>query len=161
MTYASGTSVPVERSRAEIDRVLSKHGATSRGVMCDDLEGQAIVAFALSGRHYSIHVPLPRYDAFEMKKLPTRAFPTKRTPEQQRAAYEQACRERWRGVVLLLKAKLELVAMGVSTVEKEFLADLVLPGGGRLHDELGPAIADAYSTGRRLLPAAANGEATP
>ena len=60
--FAQGTSVGVEKSRAEIDRILSKVGATQRAVGHDD----------------------------EQDKM-----------------WEQACRERWRVLTLLLKAKLE------------------------------------------------------
>lgn len=41
--YAAGTTVPVERSRAELDKILAKHGATQRGVVQDDEAGRAAV----------------------------------------------------------------------------------------------------------------------
>jgi hypothetical protein len=44
-----------------------------------------------------------------------------------RAQWDQAYRERWRWLVLLTKAKLEIVRVGVSTCEREFFADLLLP----------------------------------
>lgn len=152
--YASGTIVSVDKSKAELDTLLSKHGATSRGVMSNDLEGNAIVVFQIEGRHYRLEIPLPRYDKFRTKKDPRAAWKTLTlTTDQQRIAYEQACRERWRAVVLLCKAKLELVALGVSTVEREFLADLVLPGGDRLHARFQTAIENAYTSGKFQLPA--------
>jgi len=56
--------------------------------------------------------------------------------------HDQACRVRWRGVVLLLKGKLEIVRLGISTVEREFMADLVLPNGRTLGLELAGKLAE-------------------
>jgi len=135
--YAEGTGVPVERSKAELERLLTRHGASQRGIMEDDAIGRAIVMFTLEGRQYRIDVPLPTRKEF---------------PEQRRR--EQRTRERWRALILMVKAKLELCALGVSTVEREFLADLVLPDGQRLHAALINGIRKAYETGSMppLLP---------
>ncbi len=124
--YASGTKVPVAKSRVEIDTLLAKHGAMQRAVLCDDEARRAVVAFVLSGRKYQIAIPLPD------------------------ANKEQATRERWRAVVLMLKAKLEICRLGVSSVEREFLADLVLPDGSTAHETIdvymGKLIAEGYTT---------------
>ena len=42
-------------------------------------------------------------------------------------SYDQACRQRWRALLLVIKAKLEAVTAGISTIETEFLANIVLP----------------------------------
>ena len=47
MTYASGTSVPVERSRAELETLLAKHGADQRGIATDDTRGVATITFRI------------------------------------------------------------------------------------------------------------------
>lgn len=41
--YAAGTQVSVEKSRAELDALLAKHGCSARGIMSD-----AEIARALS-----------------------------------------------------------------------------------------------------------------
>lgn len=46
-------------------------------------------------------------------------------------AWEQACRVQWRALVLVVKAKLEAVAAGISTIQEEFLSWVVVPGDGR------------------------------
>ena len=148
MTYAAGTTVSVDRSKNELDAILGKHKATQRGVMTDDDAGMALVVFTLDARQYRLEVPLPKRGDFATKPARHRyGYPIKLTPERQRKAHDQACRERWRAVVLLVKAKLELVAIGVSTVEREFLADLVLPNGARVHAALFDGIKRAYETG--------------
>ncbi len=68
---------------------------------------------------------------------------------------EQIEREQWRALLLLVKAKLEFVAGGLSTAEREFLAHVVLPNGSTVGDELAPHLAEAYASGTvpLLLPA--------
>ncbi len=136
----------------ELDALLKKHGAAQRAFMDDDAKGEAVVMFTLRERQFRLAIPLPKLDAF--KRVCSRRSWKDATPEQQRKAHEQACRERWRAVVLLVKAKLELIALGVSSAEREFLADLVLPDGMRVHDRLKLAISDTYQSGKPLaLPA--------
>jgi hypothetical protein len=66
---------------------------------------------------------------------------------------DAATRQRWRALVLVLKAKLEAVASGISTVESEFLAGIVLPNGMTLGQAVLPRLSDAVSSGRLLPPA--------
>jgi len=53
MTYAAGTSVSVEKSKAALDALLRKHGAGQRVFGDDDVNGKAYVVFALAGRQYA------------------------------------------------------------------------------------------------------------
>lgn len=64
-----------------------------------------------------------------------------------RDAYEQEIRRRWRSLLLVVKAKLTAVADGISTVEREFLADLVIPTGQTLAEWLAPQLEAAYAHG--------------
>jgi hypothetical protein len=131
-TYAQGTVVSVEKSKAEVDSLLAKHGAGQRGIMTDEQMGVALVMFVLAGRKYKLEVPLPQVAMVEKRCAQARGWWTwgvERRAGYVRSQYEQSCRERWRGVVLLIKAKLEIVRLGASTFEREFLADLVLPNG--------------------------------
>jgi hypothetical protein len=47
----------------------------------------------------------------------------------------------------MLKAKLELVDIGVSSVEREFLADMVLANGQTMHLAVAETIKRSLSTG--------------
>lgn len=141
--YAKGTDVPVERSKAELDALLSKHGAAQRGIGCDDNLGLAIVNFRLFQRSIRIELPLPRLDEFKSVRRSTgRTF-----AETQHRAWEQACRERWRLLVLTVRAKLELVAIGGSTHEREFLADIYLPDGRTVGQAMAPQLRVVYQNG--------------
>ena len=53
----------------------------------------------------------------------------RRTSQSQATAYDAEIRRRWRSMVLVTKAKLVAVADGISTLEKEFLANVVLGDG--------------------------------
>lgn len=145
MSYAEGTSVPVERSKAELDHLLSKAGASQRMMGADDDNGEAWVVFRLEERQVRMRVPLPKIGDFPTGR--SDKWRGNRTAEQARRLWEQACRARWRAMVLLTKAKLEAIAMGQTTVEREFLADIFLPDGRTVHQALSAGLAEMYQTG--------------
>ena len=60
--YAEGTTVPVEKTRVEIERLLTKHGAAQLGIVSDTECGMAMVLFAMAGRQVRMRVPLPRLE---------------------------------------------------------------------------------------------------
>lgn len=74
-----------------------------------------------------------------------------------KAAYEQAVRQRWRALALLIKSKLEAVESGITVFEEEFMAHVVLPDGKTVGQHLLPQIAHSYESGHMppLLPGAA------
>lgn len=148
MSYAAKTKTSVESSRAEIEKLVIRAGAKKFGSGWDGTAAR--VEFELAGRHVRLVLPLP--DA-EAKVYWYDRYRSKRTPEAARRLWEQDCRAKWRALVLIVKAKLEAVTAGISTIEREFLADVVVPGGGTVADELLPALAEAYTSGRRLLTA--------
>ena len=148
--YASTTQVSVERTKMEIDALLAKHGATSRGIAVNDTEGTASIGFVRGGLKYRLSVPLPKVEVLKKAEKP-RGWPSwgeERREEWVRKEWEQRCRTRWRSMLLLLKAKFEAVGMGVSNVEKEFMADSVLPDGQTVEQTLGAEIAKALSSGK-------------
>lgn len=153
--YAADTTVPVERTQAEIGTLLAKHGATARASGVDDTTGRATVIFALAGRRIRVEAPLhPTTEATprgwwgwtEAKK---RTWTASNRQQRERAT--------WRGILLLLRAKLEAVEGGYSTVDREFLADVLLPGGRSVGQMVSAVVETAYRTGvpPGLLPEAA------
>jgi len=56
---------------------------------------------------------------------------------------ENERRQRWRVMVMVTKAKLEAVACGISTIEREFLSDIVLPDGRTVAETMTPVIRKA------------------
>lgn len=139
-SYAAGTSVTVERSKAELDGLLGKHGARNRVVGQDDERHTAVIGFELDARRYAIRIPLPvREDAEKRMKSANGAWlwDSQRKTRWIERHLEQWTRERWRVAVLLIKSKLEIVRLGASTFEREFLADLLLPDGETAGEKVG------------------------
>lgn len=150
-TYAQDTSVPVEKSRAEIEAVLARYGAARFAYMVGDCE--AVIGFMANGKFVKFTLPLPNQNAdeFRIQKF-TRMGRLLRTaprdPDSARKAWEQACRSRWRSLALCIKAKLEAVAAGITSFEAEFLAHFVVPGGGTIGDRVIPQLAEMQKSGR-------------
>lgn len=141
--FAETTSVSSEKSRAEIERTLTRYGASS--FMYGTTTDRAIVAFEMAGRRIKFDLPMPDRNADEFKRTPAKR--QVRNPAQQAAAYEQAIRQRWRALALVIKAKLEAVECGITEFEEEFLAHIVLPGGQTVGQWMLPQVAKAYDTG--------------
>ena len=145
--YAAQTTVSSELSRLEIEKTLIRYGA--EGFAYATTQGRAIIGFSMKKRQIKFILPLPVLAEFKL--TPTGRT---RTENSQYEAWEQACRQRWRALNLVIKAKLEAVECGISVFEDEFMANIVLPGGQTVSDFMKPQIEQAYLSGEvpRLLP---------
>ena len=153
--YAESTHVPSDRSRSEIERTLRRYGATAFAYGWQ--EGAAQLMFEMANRRIRFTLPLPDPDADEFRLTPSGKY--ERTAKGQEEAYEQAVRQRWRALALVIKAKLEAVEAGISTVEDEFLSHVALPAGGTVGEWMKPRLDEVYATGQMpaLLPGGADG----
>lgn len=141
--YAANTDVSSDRSRAEIEKTLRRYGA--RRFMYGYDEHRAIVEFQTQERQVRFVLPLPDPDDRLFTHTPSKGL--RRSPAQQEAEYEQAVRQRWRALHLVIKAKLEAVETGIVSFDCEFLAHLVLPNGHTVGDSVVPGVELAYETG--------------
>lgn len=139
--YASETSVPVEKSRMEIERTLARYGADAFAYFSEG--GTAAILFRMSGRQVKFVLTLPPRDLKEF----THHSRGVRTAEAALGAWEQACRQRWRALALVIKAKFEAVSAGITTIEDEFLAHTVLPDGSTVGEWAKPQLDEAYRIG--------------
>lgn len=148
--YAAQTSVSSENSRNEIERTLKRYGATQFAYGWK--ERDAAIGFAMKGKQIRFILPLP--DRTDKEFTRTEARGSVRSPEAQERVYEQAVRQRWRALALVVKAKLEAVESGIAIFEEEFLANIVLPGGQTVGQFMLPQVAEVYKTGRlpQMLP---------
>jgi hypothetical protein len=140
--YASSTQVSSEKSRAEIERTLRKYGATAFGYAT---QGRiAAIQFEIAGRRilFKLTLPDPNSRGF------THSSRGPRTKALSATAWEQACRQRWRALALVIKAKLEAVESGITTVEAEFLAHTIMPNGQTVGEWALPQVARLYETGQ-------------
>ena len=145
MRYAASTAVSVEKSRAEIEAILTRYGAKKFSYATDSERGLAVVQFEASDRFVRFTLKLPQRSEKQFWVTPARHH--RRSNEQAYEAWEQACRQRWRALLLAIKAKLEAVECKISTFEAEFMAHIVLPNGQTAGDWLAPQLAHAYDTG--------------
>jgi len=122
--YADSTGVPVDRSKAEIERTLDRYGAT--GFLYGTKAGKAMIAFEVERRHVRIMLPLPLGTDAEIERDGRNH---KRTKLEIEKAVEKETRRRWRALGLVIKAKLEAVSSGIALFDDEFLAYMVLPTG--------------------------------
>lgn len=141
MKYASETSVPVERSKAEIERILRRYGAT--GFLFGTSPGQAIIGFQTPKHRVRFNVPLPSLGDFERTTRGRR----RRSKAEALRHFDKGTRQVWRAIALVLKAKLEATESGISTFEEEFLAWLLLPGGVTVGERILPEIGEIYERG--------------
>jgi len=148
--YAEGTEVPVERSRAEIEQICRRYGAT--GFVSGYDERAGMVMFAASGRRVRFVVPIP--DAGDSQFALDGRKQARDLAGRRRAA-EQEEKRLWRALALAIKSKLEVVESGIASFEEEFLAHIVLPDGTTFGDHAVRAVAAAYDTGElpALMPA--------
>lgn len=127
MRYAEKTKVPVSRTRDEIERTLARYGADKfiYGWDADTCQ----VGFRVDGVFVRLEILTDGYSESEM-------------------------RQRWRVLLLLIKAKLEAIESGLSTVQEQFLADIMLSNGARVGDWIVPQLAATYQKGGmpKLLP---------
>ncbi|WP_017941680.1 hypothetical protein [Thioalkalivibrio sp. ALE6] len=147
--YAENTSVASDKSRAEIEATLRRYGAS--GFMYGWQGNIAVVAFEMQSRRVRFELPMPDPTEDEFALTPTGR---ERSPDQVEKHWEQACRQRWRALALVIKAKLEAVESGITEFEDEFLAHIQLPDGQTAGAWMRPQIDRAYQTGQMpaLLP---------
>lgn len=145
MSYAAGTAVTADRSRAEIESTLARFGADQFMAGWDSAANVAVVSFRLAGRMVRLTLPFPSIEDPLITRTPTGK---RRTQVQIEEEHAKEVRRRWRALLLVIKAKLTAVSDGISTLEREFLADIIVPNGQTAGEWLQPQIAAAYDTGR-------------
>lgn len=142
--YASQTSVSSDKSRSEIEKTLKRYGAKSFAYGWN--ESSATIVFDIDDRRIRFTLPLP--DSAERRFTHT-ATGKPRAANSIEEAYEQAVRQSWRALNLVIKAKLEAVAAHIATVEQEFLAYIVDPN---TNETVGDIIAPQLKESYRSLP---------
>lgn len=157
MPYADDTSVPVERSQAEMRRLLDGYKADAFTYAWDGEASREQVTFRIGGKFVKLAIQMPARTERRFTHTPKGSF--QRTAPEVAKAWEREKRRRWRVLVLTLKAKLAAVDAGISTLEREFFADLMLPNGTTVSEWAAPKLAEAYRTGQ--MPELAPPKPTP
>lgn len=132
--YAQKTTVPVEKSRAETEGILQRYGASAFCYGYNNPTGDSQVEFCANERRIRFMLPMPSADGISVAK------------------FEQTKRQRWRALLISIKAKLEAVECGISEFEDEFLAFVVDPTTRRTVGEgLRPLLAESYAGSPHVL----------
>lgn len=140
--YAEKTSVPVDRTRSEVQNLLERHGADQ--FIFGTTGGQILVAFEMSvvdragdkvRRRLRFLVPMP---------VQSRAMTENKVKAE--------TRRRWRALLLVLKAKLEAVVSQIVTFDEEFLAHIVIDGNTTVGDRFTPTLTQAIAQGGNMPP---------
>lgn len=124
--YAEGTKVSVDSSRGELTGILAKHGVQRMGWMGSP-EGDELM-FELGGGSFRLRIVKPTLTEIR------RDYPNAYDPQ---AKLDAEWRRRWRANVLLLKAKLEFIDSGDTTLDRELLPYRVLADGRTLEEAIG------------------------
>ena len=140
MAYAKGTTVPAERSRAEIERILQKAGADQ--VSSGFTSEKAVVMFRMNSRYVRVDIPIPPFGDPK-----TANWAKKKGVFYGAERHTAEVRRRWRAMVLYLKAKIESIDSNIVDFDTAFMGHLVLPNKQTVAEFMQPQIAAAYSSG--------------
>jgi hypothetical protein len=121
------------RVSAEIEHLLDRAKARQYGTGVDYEQLTARVQFRLHDRIVRFVVALP-----DRTKMNTSRF-------------EKAERQKWRALMLVIKAKLESVESNIETFEEAFLANIVMPNDQTVAQTVRPYIERSYKSGRLEL----------
>src|SRR5947209_4267634 len=103
--YAENTSVPIDRSKGELERILEKYNATGfmSGWKATPNGGQLhVIAFEMHGRRIQFRLEMPSRNEDRFRLTPSGEW--LRTDKAWQEAYEKEVRRRWRALVLVVKA---------------------------------------------------------
>ena len=156
--YAETTTVAVERSQAEIQKLIQRYGARKCVSGFDEDARMAAIQFEMHDRRVAFRLKLPDINE---DRFAYDGRGRERSQSAWDSAYDQECRRLWRSLLLVIKAKLESVESGVESFEEAFLPQIIVPGtGGQTYGEFAvPQIAESYRTGQlpALLPGLPDG----
>ena len=137
--YAEGTSVPTEKSQAELVALIRRYGASA--YQWAEQDRRVGLQFTMKELRLRFLLTLPSITDRKFAVTPTGRVKAEHARAQ---AYEQEVRRLFRALLLVVKAKFEAVESGILTFEEAFLAHIVLPSGGTIGERTIPAIANAY-----------------
>lgn len=150
--FATETKVGTDQSRLEIEKVLKKYGATAFGYL--SRPESATILFEIQGRRVRFILPLPDPSLAEFTRYQRGGYSYPRTESEAAKRWEQACRQSWRALLLVIKANLEAVEVGIMKLEDVFLPFTVLPNNQTIAEWYEPQVEQVYQSGQmsELLP---------
>lgn len=155
--FAAGTTTSVAASRDEIERLLTRYGAT--GVQSGWLRDPPIEAlsFQYSGFLFRFVIRLPdpaNADAILDRGIRAAQAAHRKHPRTAQDAYDMERARLWRSLLATIKGKLISIDDGIETFEEAFLAQAVTPQNATIGQWLIPQLAAMREQGHTppLLP---------
>ena len=145
MPYAERTTVSTSKSRDEIERILTRFGASGQAFARDDDKRVVMVAFHRDRRNYRFTLPLPdaALEKFWYANPEQPAYKRrKRSQGVHDEAVEQETRRLFRSLANFIKATLDAVESGIITADEALLPYLILPSGSTVYETSVMQLAD-------------------
>jgi hypothetical protein len=163
---SANTSVPVGRSRDELERVLRRYGANAFASACDFDAGKVSITFRVPDRPGEVaNVPVRLEASFRAvyDQLYGQPFTTKwddkkgRIKEFNPKGYDatklaQAERIAWRHLVLWVDAACTAASVGIQTMREAFFAHTLIRDEHGKIGRLGDFVKTLEASGQLLLP---------
>ena len=134
--YAQDTTVPADKSQAEIIAYIKGRGADKVATF-EDGDG-SVIMFEFKGKAVRFKVLRPDLSEFNYDS----AGRFRNQTARERAA-DQEWMRRWRVLLITIKSKFEMIDSGlVGGFNEEFLPYLVTRTGNTVYEELAPTLED-------------------
>lgn len=133
--YAKNTEVSAERSIAEIRNTLKRFGASGFVFGEHDEPPRAFLEFEMQRRRVRFLLPMPQRDDFKLN-----SYGNRRPETAIQKDFDQAIRQRWRSLALVVKAKLVAVDDKIVSFEQEFAMHFVMNSGATIYETLKPSL---------------------
>jgi len=144
--YASATGVSVDRSKAEMEKLLLRYGADQFMSGTDMSNARAVVSFRYSGLPVRVSLSLPNPEDKAFRETPSGR--RRRDEQSARREWEKACRQQWRVLRLLIQAQLEAIENKIVKPHEAFLPWIMLPNRKTVGEMYEAEILPALESGR-------------
>jgi hypothetical protein len=150
--YARLTTVTTDRSQLELSTILKRYGANQIAFgwqTLPDGSEQALIGFVMKNRQARISLNFP--NSSECSKTATGR---ERHGNIIVKEWNKQTRQRWRVLLLMVKAQLEAIELGIVRFDDVFAGFTVLEGGKTVGQLISAGLDKLYSTGlvQSMLP---------
>lgn len=132
-SYAQNTTVSLSTTQEQIKALLRKHGGDEFVIGESKTEGA--IVFTLDNLRIRMALPMPDLHDFDLD-----GRGSLRSDNAKEIAREKEVKRLWRAMMLAIKSKLVIVENKISTMEREFLAHVVMGNGQTIGDFVVPKI---------------------
>ncbi len=152
--YAKQTTVSVSKSVEELKKIIRQYGGGE--IVYAESEEMAAIGFKKGERSIKYQISLPPKD--DKLYTHTESKGLERHPVDAHKLWERDCRQRWRVLVLLVKATFEAIENGLMSFEQAFMSSIVMRNGQTLGDRFLPELDKVIETGKLPLMITAGGK---